>query len=176
MPSKPEARIQELHLTLPPPPKPVAKYKPAVLVGNILYVSGHGPLKPDGKSNIQGRVGTDLTAAPSMAQSMLTPGAGCADNGTSFRCSPLPCTSLRSSSSSPPSSRRSSASPSSCVATSPTTMIAACCTGVRPALDRRRCRRSSLTVAPAAGTTKKRGQGRVFFSPQGLNPGGSLPA
>src|SRR6266851_5097170 len=61
MPSKPEARIQELHLTLPPPPKPVAKYKPAVLVGNILYVSGHGPLKPDGKSNIQGRVGTDLT-------------------------------------------------------------------------------------------------------------------
>src|ERR1043166_8492001 len=60
MPSKPEARIQELHLTLPPPPKPVAKYKPAVLVGNMLYVSGHGPLKPDGK-NIPGRVGADVT-------------------------------------------------------------------------------------------------------------------
>ena len=44
MPSKPEARIQELHLTLPPPPKPVAKYKTAVQVGNLLYVSGHGPL------------------------------------------------------------------------------------------------------------------------------------
>src|SRR5438132_14287449 len=60
MPSKPEARIQELHLTLPNPPKPVAKYKTAVLVGNMLYVSGHGPLKPDGKM-ITGRVGADLT-------------------------------------------------------------------------------------------------------------------
>jgi enamine deaminase RidA (YjgF/YER057c/UK114 family) len=59
MPSKPEARIQELHLTLPSPPKPVAKYKPAVLVGNMLYVSGHGPLKVDGKP-ITGRVGADL--------------------------------------------------------------------------------------------------------------------
>ncbi len=61
MPSKPEARIQELHLTLPPPPKPVAKYKPAVLVGNILYVSGHGPAKLNDKSPVAGRVGADLT-------------------------------------------------------------------------------------------------------------------
>src|SRR5437773_11707456 len=60
MPSKPEARIQELHLTLPPVPKPIAKYKTAVLVGNMLYVSGHGPLKDD-KSMITGRVGADLT-------------------------------------------------------------------------------------------------------------------
>jgi enamine deaminase RidA (YjgF/YER057c/UK114 family) len=60
MASKPETRIQELHLTLPNPPKPVAKYKPAVREGNVLYVSGHGPLKPDGKL-IEGRVGKDLT-------------------------------------------------------------------------------------------------------------------
>jgi enamine deaminase RidA (YjgF/YER057c/UK114 family) len=60
MPSKPEARIQELHLTLPTPPKPMAKYKPAVLAGNMLYVSGHGPLKPDGKF-IEGRVGDKLS-------------------------------------------------------------------------------------------------------------------
>jgi enamine deaminase RidA (YjgF/YER057c/UK114 family) len=60
MPSKPEARIQELHLTLPSPPKPMAKYKPAVLVGNLLFVSGHGPLKTDGKL-ILGRVGSDLS-------------------------------------------------------------------------------------------------------------------
>jgi len=60
MPSKPEMRIQELHLSLPTPPKPIAKYKPAVQVGNILYVSGHGPLKVDGKM-IVGRVGSDLT-------------------------------------------------------------------------------------------------------------------
>ncbi len=57
----PETRIQELHLTLPPAPKPVAVYKPAVQVGNILYVSGHGPLKPDGSTGITGKVGADLT-------------------------------------------------------------------------------------------------------------------
>jgi len=60
MPSKPETRVQELHLVLPPAPKPVAKYKTAILVGNMLYVSGHGPLKED-KSMITGRVGADLT-------------------------------------------------------------------------------------------------------------------
>src|SRR5262245_9744117 len=60
MASKPETRIQELHLMLPTPPKPVAKYKPAVQAGNMLYVSGHGPLKTDGKQ-ITGRVGADLT-------------------------------------------------------------------------------------------------------------------
>ena len=55
----PEARLKELNLTLPPPPKPVAKYKTAVQVGNMLYVSGHGPLKED-KTMITGRVGADL--------------------------------------------------------------------------------------------------------------------
>jgi enamine deaminase RidA (YjgF/YER057c/UK114 family) len=59
MPSKPETRLQELHLMLPPAPKPVAKYKTAVKVGNMLYVSGHGPLKPD-KTMIVGKVGKDL--------------------------------------------------------------------------------------------------------------------
>jgi enamine deaminase RidA (YjgF/YER057c/UK114 family) len=61
MPSKPEVRIQELHLTLPPAPQPVAKYKTAVLAGNMLYVSGHGPTKADGKSLTVGRVGAELT-------------------------------------------------------------------------------------------------------------------
>src|SRR5262245_66574576 len=60
MASSPEKRIQELHLTLPPAPKPVAVYKTAVKHGNLLFVSGHGPLKPD-KTQITGRVGKDLT-------------------------------------------------------------------------------------------------------------------
>lgn len=60
MASSPETRIQELHLTLPTPPKPVAVYRPAVRVGNLLFVSGHGPLKPDGEQ-IKGRVGETLT-------------------------------------------------------------------------------------------------------------------
>ncbi len=59
MPSKPETRLQELHLTLPPAPKPMAKYKTAVLAGNLLYVSGHGPVW-DGKL-ITGRVGAELS-------------------------------------------------------------------------------------------------------------------
>ena len=62
MPSKPETRIQELHLTLPAPPKPVAKYRTAVLTGNLLFVSGHGPAKLSDKTPLTGRVGADLTA------------------------------------------------------------------------------------------------------------------
>ena len=54
-----EARVAELKLELPPAPKPVAVYKPLVISGNLAYVSGHGPLKPD-KSLITGRVGRDL--------------------------------------------------------------------------------------------------------------------
>ncbi len=60
-PSKPETRIQELHLTLPTPAKPVAKYKMTVQVGNMLYVSGHGPAKIGDKAPLPGKVGSDLT-------------------------------------------------------------------------------------------------------------------
>src|SRR5205809_6163185 len=54
-----EARLAELKLELPPAPKPVAVYRPLVIVGNLAYVSGHGPLKSD-KTLITGRVGADL--------------------------------------------------------------------------------------------------------------------
>ncbi|HXY35716.1 MAG TPA: RidA family protein [Planctomycetaceae bacterium] len=53
-------RIQQLKLELPPPPKPAGVYNPIVQAGNIVYVSGHGPLLPDG-SMILGKVGADLT-------------------------------------------------------------------------------------------------------------------
>ncbi len=55
-----ESRLAELKLELPPAPKPVAVYKPLVVVDRMAYVSGHGPLKPD-KTLIVGRVGSDLT-------------------------------------------------------------------------------------------------------------------
>ncbi|MEW6303556.1 MAG: RidA family protein [Verrucomicrobiota bacterium] len=55
----PEARLAELKLELPTAPKPAGVYKPVVIVGNLAYVSGHGPLKPD-KTSITGRVGADL--------------------------------------------------------------------------------------------------------------------
>jgi enamine deaminase RidA (YjgF/YER057c/UK114 family) len=54
-----EAKIVELNLQLPPPPKVGGVYKPVVIAGNMAYVSGHVSLKPDG-SIITGRVGADL--------------------------------------------------------------------------------------------------------------------
>src|SRR5687768_936149 len=66
-----EARVAELKLELPPAPKPVAVYKPLVIAGNIAYVSGHGPLKPD-KTLIVGRVGGDLDLAAGKAAARQT--------------------------------------------------------------------------------------------------------
>ncbi len=57
-----EARLAELKLELPPAPKPVATYVTAVRQGNLLYVSGHGPLRSDGTLHL-GRVGADIDAA-----------------------------------------------------------------------------------------------------------------
>jgi enamine deaminase RidA (YjgF/YER057c/UK114 family) len=57
-----EARFAELRLELPPAPKAVGLYRPAVTAGGFLYLSGHGPLKPDG-TLIRGRVGADLDTA-----------------------------------------------------------------------------------------------------------------
>ena len=60
MTSDPDKRIEELQLTLPPAPKAVAVYKTAIQVGNLLFVSGHGPYKAD-KTLITGRLGQDMT-------------------------------------------------------------------------------------------------------------------
>jgi enamine deaminase RidA (YjgF/YER057c/UK114 family) len=54
-----EARVAELKLTLPPAPKPVATYVTAVRHGDLLYVSGHGPLRSDGSLHV-GKLGADL--------------------------------------------------------------------------------------------------------------------
>src|SRR5215468_4313965 len=61
MATSPEARLKELNITLPPPGRPMAKYKMAVRVGNMLYVSGHGPVKVDDATPVTGRLGADLT-------------------------------------------------------------------------------------------------------------------
>ena len=57
-----EKRLAELKLELPPAPKPIAVYRPLVIVGGLAYVSGHGPLKVD-KTLITGRVGADMDLA-----------------------------------------------------------------------------------------------------------------
>jgi enamine deaminase RidA (YjgF/YER057c/UK114 family) len=54
-----ELKIKELGLTLPPAPKPIGVYKPILVIDKFLYVSGQGPLLPDG-SLMKGKVGADL--------------------------------------------------------------------------------------------------------------------
>lgn len=54
-----DGKINELGLTLPPAPAPAGVYKPLVITGNMCYVSGHGPVKPD-KSMCTGRVGDEV--------------------------------------------------------------------------------------------------------------------
>jgi enamine deaminase RidA (YjgF/YER057c/UK114 family) len=66
-----ESRIAELKLKLPPAPKPVATYVTAVRHGDLLYVSGHGPLKPDG-SLLTGKVGADVDLAGGQAAARQT--------------------------------------------------------------------------------------------------------
>lgn len=57
-----EERFAQLKLELPPAPRPVAVYRPLVVVQGLAYVSGHGPLRTDG-SLITGRVGAELSQA-----------------------------------------------------------------------------------------------------------------
>jgi enamine deaminase RidA (YjgF/YER057c/UK114 family) len=70
MPSA-ETRLKELQIVLPTPAKPVAKYKPAVLVGNMLYVSGHGPAKVGNQVPLLGKVGSKLNLEQGMESARL---------------------------------------------------------------------------------------------------------
>ena len=66
-----ESRLVELGITLPEPPRPVASYVTAVQCGNVLYLSGHGPLRPDG-TLVTGVVGRDLDVSEARAAARLT--------------------------------------------------------------------------------------------------------
>jgi enamine deaminase RidA (YjgF/YER057c/UK114 family) len=55
----PEERFELLNISLPPAPSPVGVYKPCLVDGNYLYVSGHGPVKED-RTLIIGRIGENM--------------------------------------------------------------------------------------------------------------------
>ncbi|MSO63350.1 MAG: RidA family protein, partial [Acidobacteria bacterium] len=56
-----DAPAKALGITLPAPPAAIGIYVPAVRVGSLLFVSGHGPANlPDGTRPL-GKVGRDLT-------------------------------------------------------------------------------------------------------------------
>ena len=54
-----EERLKELGLELPSAATPMANYIPAVRSGNLVFLSGHGPLEKD--RLITGKLGSDLT-------------------------------------------------------------------------------------------------------------------
>lgn len=58
--SSPEQRLQELGITLPPPPKPLGSYVPCVKTGPLLYVSGQLPIE-EGKLVHPGILGRDVS-------------------------------------------------------------------------------------------------------------------
>ena len=55
----PDEKFADLHLTLPPAPKPLGVYKPFLIAGSLCYVSGHGTVKEDGEL-IVGRIGDTM--------------------------------------------------------------------------------------------------------------------
>lgn len=57
-----EDRLRELDIVLPEPPRPIASYVTFATTGQVAYLSGHGPLRPDG-TLVKGRVGVDLGLA-----------------------------------------------------------------------------------------------------------------
>jgi enamine deaminase RidA (YjgF/YER057c/UK114 family) len=58
--ASPEQRLRELGIELPPPPRPIAVYVPAVRTGNLLFTAGHTPRQPDGTA-MPGKLGADLS-------------------------------------------------------------------------------------------------------------------
>jgi len=54
-----EQQFEKLGLTLPPAPSPVGVYKPCLIDGKHLYLSGHGPVQND-KTLLKGKIGKDM--------------------------------------------------------------------------------------------------------------------
>lgn len=67
----PETRIRELGITLRTPGPPSANFVGAVRVGNLVYLSGQGPLKEDGKFII-GKVGKEISFEEAKYAARLT--------------------------------------------------------------------------------------------------------
>ena len=66
-----DAKLAELGITLPPAPKPVATYIPAVRAGDLLFLSGTGPFR-DGRIAFAGKLGRDLTVEQGAEAARLT--------------------------------------------------------------------------------------------------------
>ncbi len=65
-----EQRLTALHLKLPPAPKPVATYVPAVRAGDLLFLAGVLPMR-NGQLAFAGKLGRDLTVEQGVEASKL---------------------------------------------------------------------------------------------------------
>jgi len=70
-PYDPGARLAELGIELPEPPSPVANYVNGVQTGNLIFLAGKGPRRPDG-SEVHGKLGADLTIEEGYEAARLT--------------------------------------------------------------------------------------------------------
>jgi enamine deaminase RidA (YjgF/YER057c/UK114 family) len=66
-----DKKLKELGIELITPTSPVANYVKAVRTGNLLYLSGDGPMGADGKY-ITGKLGADLTIEQGYAAARQT--------------------------------------------------------------------------------------------------------
>lgn len=56
-----EATLKAKSITLPTQSTPMANYVSAVRTGNLLFLSGHGPVRTEGKPSARGKLGKDLS-------------------------------------------------------------------------------------------------------------------
>lgn len=64
-----EGKLQELGITLPTPPAPVASYVPFVIAGNLVYVSGQ--VSVDASGGIKGKLGDTIEVEEGQAAARL---------------------------------------------------------------------------------------------------------
>ena len=66
-----EQRLKELGIELQTPAPPVANYVNSVRSGNLVFLAGHGPQRPDG-SWMRGKVGRDMSLEDARDAARLT--------------------------------------------------------------------------------------------------------
>ncbi len=66
-----DAKLKSLGIVLPPTPTPLANYVPHVITGNLLYLSGQGPLTAEG-TWLTGKVGDTVTLEQAYGHARLT--------------------------------------------------------------------------------------------------------
>lgn len=68
---KPEKKLKEIGIELYPPDAPIASYVQTVQTGSLIFLSGHGPRKPDG-GYMMGKVGKEINVEKAQEAAKLT--------------------------------------------------------------------------------------------------------